>query len=182
MDDDLVTVATYWSPIEASLAKNRLEAAGVPVAMADEMTAVVNWGLTNAIQGIKLQVLRRDFERAEAELADGKVRADEIDAAWAEAGTADNVEEPAQPEAAAPDEPEPEPNDRQRLADRAVRGAILGLLFWPLQLWVFALLVRVFLSNEPLGAKGRHSATVAAVINVPVVFVELLLLRAMFAR
>jgi hypothetical protein len=185
MDDDLVTVATFWSPIEANLAKNQLEAAGVPVAMADEMTAVVNWGLTNAIRGIKLQVRRRDFERAEAALADShKVPAEEIDTAWAEAGTPDEVEEAAtqQSDAATPDEPEPHLNERQQLADRALRGAILGLAFWPLQLWVFGLLWRVYLSDEPLGAKARRSALVAAAITVPVVFAFLLVGRAMIAR
>jgi len=183
MDDDLVTVAAFWSPIEANLAKNQLEAAGVPVAIADEMTAVVNWGLTNAIRGIKLQVRRRDFERAEAALADGgNVPAEALDAAWAEAGTPDDVEEAAtQSEAAIPDEREPELNERQQLADRALRGTIIGLGFWPVQLWVFGLLLRVYLSDEPLGAKARRSALIAAAINVPVVF-GFLLFCAMMRR
>ncbi|HZU35229.1 MAG TPA: hypothetical protein VFA18_04955 [Gemmataceae bacterium] len=64
---------------------------------------------------------------------------------------------------------EPPPNVREQTARRAVRGAVLGLLLWPLQLYVFWLLLRVFLSDEPLTPETRRLATIAACINLPVI-------------
>src|SRR5262249_49628477 len=53
---DLVTVATFWFPGEAHIVRCRLEAAGISVYIADEFTVTMDWFLSNAIGGIKLQV------------------------------------------------------------------------------------------------------------------------------
>jgi hypothetical protein len=65
---------------------------------------------------------------------------------------------------------------REQDADRALRGAVIGLLFLPLQLYVFWLLLRVFVSDEELGAGKRRKAVVAALINLPIMFSFCLLL------
>jgi hypothetical protein len=38
MSNDMVTVATFTDPVEANLAKNRLEASGVRASLANEET------------------------------------------------------------------------------------------------------------------------------------------------
>ena len=68
MPDRLVTVATFWSSGEANLAKNRIEEAGLRVVITDDMTTGMDWLLTNAIGGIKLQVMEHDAEAALAAL------------------------------------------------------------------------------------------------------------------
>ena len=72
MSDRLATVATFRSPVEANLARNRLEAAGIEAFLADEETVGMVWHLTNALGGIKLQVGDRDVEEALAILAESE--------------------------------------------------------------------------------------------------------------
>ena len=54
---------------------------------------------------------------------------------------------------------------------------MIGLLLFPIQVYVFILLIRVFLSNEPLDAHHRRLALWAAAINVPYVLFLALLIR-----
>ena len=68
--------------------------------------------------------------------------------------------------AAEPDAPEPVPTDRETTADRAFRGAILGIFFCPLQIWVFCLLLWVLNSDQELRGRYRTRAWIAAWINV----------------
>jgi hypothetical protein len=67
--EQLVTLATFWSPAEAHVVRLGVEAAGVRVYLADEQTIAMDWLLSNAIGGIKLQVAERDLERAREVLA-----------------------------------------------------------------------------------------------------------------
>ena len=43
----------------------------------------------------------------------------------------------------------------------------MGMMLIPLQLWVFALLVRVFVSNDRLREPHRMRAWVAVFVNLP---------------
>jgi hypothetical protein len=67
---DLVTVATGWKAGEIHILRSRLEAEGIHVYMADEMTVVMDWFFANAIGGIKIQVAEKDAERARKILED----------------------------------------------------------------------------------------------------------------
>ncbi len=51
----LATVATFWYPAQAHLAKARLEGAGIPCRIANEHTLNVH-GAAGVIGGVKLQV------------------------------------------------------------------------------------------------------------------------------
>jgi hypothetical protein len=62
--EELVTVARCSLPVEAHALKLRLETAGIPVYLADEFTVTMDWLLSNAIGGIKVQVSRAEAERA----------------------------------------------------------------------------------------------------------------------
>src|SRR5260370_17361888 len=70
MSDTLVTVGTFWSPVEANLARNRLEAAGMQAFLVSEESVSMAWHLTNAFGGVKLQVGDGDAEEAQAILAE----------------------------------------------------------------------------------------------------------------
>ncbi len=69
MPDKFVPVAAYATPLEADLAKNYLEAEGVPVFLSDDATVGWFWHLGNAVGGIKLLVPRDQLDRATAILA-----------------------------------------------------------------------------------------------------------------
>jgi len=186
MPDRLVTVATFWSSGEANLAKNRIEEAGLRVVITDDMTTGMDWLLTNAIGGIKLQVMEHDAEAALAALEVG------------EPATVDDREVERQPNEdeygdASPEEDEPElapstptrpvalarpelgdevevSSSRDETAERAYRAAVLGIVLFPIEIYAFWLLIQVFISDEPLAPANRWKVTVAAIINLPVMF------------
>lgn len=60
----LITVAAFNEPIEAHLARSRLECEGLVCSLADEHIVGVYWLSTSAVGGVKLQVRERDREQA----------------------------------------------------------------------------------------------------------------------
>lgn len=160
MTNDLVTIASFASPVEAELAKNCLESSGIPTFLVGENTVSMAWHLTNAVGGIRLQVAQSDATEAVAILHNP---------------VEEDVAEGNQEEV---DDEGPLPTVREQNADRALRAAILGLLFWPLELYVSWLLLKVLLSEERLASAQRRKAILATVINLPLLSVPGLLLRA----
>jgi hypothetical protein len=179
MSDNFLTIATFWNSDEANLARNRLEAAGIGAFLMGEEAVAMAWLLTNAVSGIKLQVAECDAERAQACLAED---ASVAEMPWGgEAVTAETFGTEAQPVTAPPEEEEPVKTNRDLNADRAWRGAALGLIFWPLHLYVFYLLLKVYISTEPLHSNQRRHGWMAAAINLPLMFVFCLVFRGWFA-
>ncbi len=66
----LVTISTYVFPHELALDRAKLESDGIVCFVQDELTVQVHNFLSNAVGGIKLQVLEQDVNRAKAILAD----------------------------------------------------------------------------------------------------------------
>ena len=175
MIDRLVTVATFDNLVEAHMARNCLEAAGLKSFLMDEETVGMAWHLSNALGGVKLQVGEEDADEALAVLAE---------AAPSTSTSADSQEAISCPptdaspqievEEAEPEEPELVLNEREMNADRAMRGAVLGLLLVPLQFYVFWLLLKVFMSKERLSPVQRRHAVIATLINLPMVMIMLL--------
>ena len=62
--EHLVTVATCTTGPQAHAMRMQLEAAGIPVFLGDEMTIAMDWLLSNAVGGVKIQVAERHAERA----------------------------------------------------------------------------------------------------------------------
>jgi hypothetical protein len=75
-------------------------------------------------------------------------------------------------------EPDLPMSAREENANRALRGAVVGLLFAPLQLYVFYLLLfKVFASDEPIRPIYTRRARQAAAINIPYTVVILIVIR-----
>ncbi len=66
----LITLRTFQYPLEITLLKSMLEDSGIPVFVKDEFTILMNPLYSNAIGGIKLQVLEEDLEKATEVLKD----------------------------------------------------------------------------------------------------------------
>ncbi len=66
MSERLVTVVKYMTPAEAHVIKNRLEAEGIRVYLADEETVGMLWW--GALGGVKVQVTEEHADRAAAVL------------------------------------------------------------------------------------------------------------------
>jgi hypothetical protein len=64
VSSDWVTVATFSQPVEAHLARTKLESEGVECVVSDEYLVRVNWLLSNAVGGVKLRVPEWEEHRA----------------------------------------------------------------------------------------------------------------------
>lgn len=62
--EQLVTIKTFTYPQEVYVIRGRLESEGIRTFLKDEMTVQVHNFYSNAIGGVKLQVLPEDVERA----------------------------------------------------------------------------------------------------------------------
>jgi hypothetical protein len=62
--DRWVTVATFWSSVEAHLARNVLEGEDIPVVIYDENVVSTHWLAASALGGIKLLVPLPDAHHA----------------------------------------------------------------------------------------------------------------------
>jgi hypothetical protein len=58
------TVASFREPFKAHLAKGRLEAEGIQALVLDENLARINWGFSQAIGGVKIQVSEEHLDQA----------------------------------------------------------------------------------------------------------------------
>ena len=56
---EFVTIASFTSPLEAHMARGRLEAEGIPAFIAHENHIWAEWFLSNALGGVKVQVLKQ---------------------------------------------------------------------------------------------------------------------------
>lgn len=153
MAGKLVTIARFDLAGQAHIAKNALEAVGIKSVLADEQTVSMDWLLSNAIGGIKVQVLEEDAERAVTTLEESLGSDEPVDeetmAAEAEAAEKEEIDEPSEPVAPQSDAPHmPEgigtevgaagkPSERDDYARRFLLAAFFGLAV-PL-LWFYAI-------------------------------------------
>jgi DNA-directed RNA polymerase subunit M/transcription elongation factor TFIIS len=75
MKKKLITVATYTQPIQAHIAKGRLEAEGILCFLGDENIISVHPFYSNAVGGVKLKV--REEEAAQASAILDQIQAEE---------------------------------------------------------------------------------------------------------
>jgi hypothetical protein len=73
--EPLVTIAMFNSGPEARVARNHLEAEGIPALVVGEDSVLVDWLIRDTLGGIKLQVFEKDVEQARRILADAAGRA-----------------------------------------------------------------------------------------------------------
>ncbi len=64
MPSEWIAVASFSQPVEAHLARTKLESEGIPCVVGDEHLVRVDWFLSNAVGGVKLMVPRSEVERA----------------------------------------------------------------------------------------------------------------------
>jgi hypothetical protein len=64
MSESLVAVSSYWYAVDADLAKNTLEAAGIEAFVDDQNMVRLNWLNANAVHGVKVRVRAEDALRA----------------------------------------------------------------------------------------------------------------------
>ncbi len=168
MGKQLVTIATFDQPAQARLVQNALQEAGVRATVSDESLVAMDWLLSNAVGGVKVQVWDEDAEKA-VQLLESRfgehgeglgtdVTEEEL-AAAAEVSTPEDGDTSALP---LPETEEPEPSipayeSRDDYARRLVFTAILGLIFPPLTAWSTYLFLNAAFGVGPLSSRGRFN-------------------------
>jgi hypothetical protein len=150
MDNQLVTVATFSTAIDAALAKHQLEAHGIDACVTDEATANIAWHLTVAIGWIKLQVAQSDVERAMTILHQENQSSEDL--------LAEDDDEIIERLSSA-----------DQMVEQAFRTAIIGLLFFPLQFYSLWLLLRLLVSarlRRRVSAKRYWKILMAIAIDI----------------
>jgi tetratricopeptide (TPR) repeat protein len=85
---ELVTIATFSHPLQAHIARSRLEVEGIWAFVADESTVTANWFFSNYLGGIRLQVRSEDAQKA-SEILEGEPEPIE----WEQEDDVDDIEE-----------------------------------------------------------------------------------------
>ena len=62
--EPMVTIRSFGDVMQAWLAKSNLESAGIECLLVDDNMVRLEWGMANALGGVKLQVKREDVEVA----------------------------------------------------------------------------------------------------------------------
>ncbi|MCH9653423.1 MAG: DUF2007 domain-containing protein [Planctomycetes bacterium] len=170
MSDELVTVATLNTPVEASLVRNQLEAEGIRAFLSDAETVGMVWYMGNAVGGIKVQVAESDVDRA-FEILDAHEpvtiteedwqTAESEDDDWNEGAGNDFDQEKEE------DGEEEQPvSEFDEMVDRAYKAAFLGVLFIPLQVYSLSILVTIFFGSTPLNPENRRKVKIAFLIDL----------------
>ena len=184
MADKMVTVARFSDPVQAAMARNRLEEVGLRSMLNNEETAVIGWQLGASVGTIELLVAETDAEAAQEALFYRHLSLGEIQRRT-EASHPEGVAEQdtdllhrsdiTTPEAVEEDE-EPA-NPRGEKVDRAFRSALFGVMLFPLAFYALYLLFDIFLGEEPIPASHKVKAWIALLVCIPMVLLGLLFVR-----
>ena len=163
---ELVTVASYWDPMEAQIARLRLAHEEIPAFLEKEFTVLTAWHFTNAIGGIRLNVPAPRYDEARSILASKVAFAD-----WADTGCwelrldGQAVLPTEEPDAIARQRQYDLPlTERELLAQRALRAAVLGTTWMTPLLFACAQVVRFYAARGRCRLSYRRQAKVAALL------------------
>ncbi len=163
---DLVTLTVAQDLASARLFQGLLQSAGIECFIPDEHMLSQASYLSGIAGGLRVQVRTADRERAQELLNDF--------------GTPDSPE--------ADPEPEEEPVDAQardaaeRLAQRALRVAILGFILWPLPHPYALSLAISALGRKELKGPARRQARVALMVSAGAILAFLIVVYSLVAR
>ena len=146
----------------ARLVQGLLQSAGIDCFIPDENLLSQASFLSGAAGGLRVQVRTVDRERAQGTLDDYRTTA----------GPVDDDEAPADPKAVA---------ESDRLAQRALRVAILGFILWPLPHPYALALALSALFRKNLTWHARRQARVAAAVSVLALVVFLVALLSLLS-
>ncbi|MFN7734275.1 MAG: putative signal transducing protein [Pirellula sp.] len=180
MSNDFQTVATFWNPNEAQLARALIESEGIQVVLMGYEAISSDWLLSNAIGGVQLQVLESQVDRAVAILEDSGpfgrrslvsgTGEGEVDDGSDGEGFEDSREEV--------DDDRAQLSEKEESVDRFLKTSILSWIFFPLSLYALWLLWSVLDNPEPVGEKYTRKVWIGTLIQLlPVLLTLVVLVR-----
>jgi hypothetical protein len=158
----LVTLTTAPDLVAARLVQGLLQSAGIDCFIPDENLLSQASYLAGIVGGLRVQVRTADRERAQAMLDDYRTSD----------GPVDDDENTAEPKAVA---------YAERLAQRALRVAVLGFILWPLPHPYALALALSALARKELTGHARRQARAAAAISLLALVVFLMLLLSLLS-
>ena len=177
MNQNPVFAGIYTNAIDAAMAKNLLEAEGIKALIADDQAIGMAWQMSIAMGGVKVLVSEGDLPRAEAVLAGlNRSLAHEVSQepdSNAGEGTSTEIYD----ESSDLETQQTACSDRERLAEASWKGSLISILFLPLQLYVFWMLLRIMSSEAMLRPRFEKLAWWAAAVNIPALFVLAIVMR-----
>ncbi|MGH2412193.1 MAG: putative signal transducing protein [Microcystaceae cyanobacterium] len=170
---EVVTIANFGDAIEASLAKQDLEAEGITAFLADEITVNMAWYLTVALRWIKLQVPEPEAEQAMSILAATRdspqfVFNEATELITQETLSSDPEEEFQATLAREDDDDVVRLSWAERTVERMFRVAVLGLIFLPLHLYSLWLLIRLVVSRRRVPRNKYWKVVMTMILNAPI--------------
>lgn len=172
---ELVTVATYWDPMEAQIARLRLVHEGIPAFLEKECTVQMVWHITNAIGGVRLVVPLSQSGEARRLLDQKELFNDwRLSRCWELSIKGNAVVTEEEGLAAARDLEFKEPlAAREELAEKALRAAVLGLKWEIAFLFACGHLLRFHLTSGKCRpaylAKARWAWRITAIMAACIV-------------
>ncbi|MBX3450692.1 MAG: hypothetical protein KF777_14090 [Planctomycetaceae bacterium] len=184
MSDVFETVGTYFNQTEAQAALLALRAEGIVATLQGAEFAAMDWLMINAMGGIKLKTPIDQADQAREILEALGPKASSPDDDWDDdqdgAGDQDDNEFNRIDNATEPDDDGfTEPNQREKLAARALNMVVFGYVIWPFHIYAWYLLVRVFTSDEPMAPRYRRRGWIAFCLTLPIFLISLFLFREM---
>jgi hypothetical protein len=129
MGDDVRSVGTYPTPMEARRVVDLLEEEGIAAFVADEAMATWDWAIAPALGGCRVFVAEEELDRARAVVEAADARSSHPDVGGGEAaGPVDDGT--SGPE----DETDEEVREAERWTQATLMWAFVGLVFWPVLL------------------------------------------------
>ena len=171
---EIVTIANFRDAITANLAKQTLEAEGIPALLADEITVNSAWHLTVGLRWIKLQVPEPEAEFSISIL----VNTGFLDRLVPDCSTdrTPNNTFASEDEEAFPDTQMSAEGDRvvrlsraDRTANRMFQVAVLGLIFFPLQFYVLWLSIRLLVSGRRVSPSQYWKLFISTIVSLATV-------------
>jgi hypothetical protein len=163
-----VTVAVFDLPPLAHVARDRLEEAGIKAIVADDQMVGMDWLLSTAIGGVKVQVWEEDADRALTVLEEGAEepageQSDHPAPPTEESDGYEPTEEDfaAEPEARVESAAPPDPDGRDRLARRALFVGWIGLALCPVTAYAFYVCLNATFGPGEISDRGRFELAVA---------------------
>jgi hypothetical protein len=180
MSHDFQTVATFWSPNEAQLARALIESEGIQVVLMGYEAISSDWLLSNAIGGVQLQVPEAKVDQAVAILEDsGPFGRRSLVSATGEVESGDGSDDEGLEDSyEVVDEDRAQPTEKEESIDRFVKTSILSWIFFPLSLYALWLLLSVLTNPEPVGEKYTRKVWIATLIQLlPLLLTLVVLVR-----
>jgi len=180
MNHNPVVAGIYSNAIDAAMAKNLLEAEGIKALIADDQAIGMAWQMSIAMGGVKVLVSEDDLSRAEIILA--SINSHDADQVRQDPDCEEIEDNPAEKRMviqglSRQETEETACNDRERLVEAAWKGALISILFLPLQFYVFWMLLKIMSSETVLRPRFVKLAWWTAGVNISALFVLAVVLR-----